>query len=142
MKQVIIGCFGMCLMLGLLITEWSLYSLSVRRQNMIYSVRAIERIVENGSREAEKLEEAKINEEAEGKDEGEAVDKAELVKGRNTPDVMELIERELEARLTNGNGQYEIVLMDGEQKLQLHIWDMIPYGVKGRKIEVYKELAY
>lgn len=175
MKQIILGCFGILLLLGLLVTEWSMCSMCIRAESIKQSVRRVENIVKHnvknvedtsqtevetgteeavveekeGVKEREEIEKMEEKEEIEEREEIEETEKLEMIEedeGEIEIETLELIHRiemELEARLENTDAQYEILLSEGERKLTLHIWENIPYGVKGkRKVEMYKEIKY
>ena len=99
MKQIILGMFGMVLMLGTLLAEWNIYSLTVGRTDVKQSVRSIEILLKQ--RGDENLEEAELR---------------------------CWIERELNERYQNAKVQYEVKLCDMEQRrLQICIKKEIPY---------------
>ena len=99
MKQIILGMFGMVLMIGTLLAEWNIYSLTVGRTDVKQSVRSIEILLKQ--RGDENLEEAELR---------------------------CWIERELNERYQNAKVQYEVKLCDMEQRsLQICIKKEIPY---------------
>ena len=114
MIQIILGSFGLCLIMGILLAEWKIYRVTIDSVNMKQSMRAIELLVE------ERVE--------------EGIEEAEL---------RELIEMELAERLKNTHTESDIEICDMEQRyLQIRMQEDLPFGGNFHEITLEKEIAW
>lgn len=114
MKQLILGSFGMCLIMGILLAEWKIYRVTIDSVNMKQSMRAIELLVEE--RVEEEIEEAELR---------------------------ELIEMELAERLKNTHTESDIEICDMKQRyLQIRMQEDLPFGGNFHEITLEKEIAW
>ena len=115
MKQIILGSFGMCLIMGILLAEWKIYRVTIDSVNMKQSMRTIELLVEE--RVEEEIEEAELR---------------------------ELIELELAERLKNTYTESDLEICDMEQQyLQIRMQAKLPYSNGNfHEIALEKEIAW
>lgn len=114
MKQIILGSFGMCLIMGILLTEWKIYRVTIESVNMKQSMRAIELLVE------ERVE--------------DGIEEAEL---------RELIGMELDERFKNTHTAYKLEICDMEQRhLQIRMQEDLSLSGSCQEIALEKAIAW
>lgn len=105
MKQIILGMFGLLLLLGTLLAEWNMYSLAVGTEDVEQSVRAVELLLKQ--RGEEQPEEAKLR---------------------------TLISMELKERRESTHLQYQVKKCEPEdRRVQIQVQKEIPYFAEQSK---------